>query len=227
VDLHVHSRPEPADITLSNGLLADLGSGRRRLKGGQRLFGDGDPFTSLYGVSSGFFKTAVLDAGGHAQVIGFFIPGDLIGLEGVGQTRHGATAIALEDSEAVVLPYALIEARSREDRAFQRLIHVALARDIGNKQSLMLLLGSMRAEERLAFFLLELSSRYQHRGYSPGELRLPMTREDIGSYLGMTLETVSRLFTRFQKCRIIDVRQRRLKLLDFAGLRRLAGASAG
>jgi CRP/FNR family transcriptional regulator, anaerobic regulatory protein len=206
-------------------VLGQLASGSRRLRGGERLFNDGDAFGSVYRVTCGFFKTVVLEAGGRGQVTGFFIPDDLVGLEGVDESRHRGAAIALEYSEAAVLPYALIETRSREDQALQHLIHVAFSRDIARKQGVMLLLGSMRAEERLAFFLLDLSARYARRGYSPDDLRLPMTREDIGSYLGLTVETVSRLFTRFHRQRIVQIRQRQLKLLDVDCLRRMAGAA--
>jgi CRP/FNR family transcriptional regulator, anaerobic regulatory protein len=220
--------PQPNPPRMSHqrkDVLGQLASGWRRLRGGERLFNDGDAFGAVYHVTSGFFKTVALEAGGRGQVTGFFIPGDLVGLEGVDEARHRGTAIALEYSEAAVLPYALIETRSRQDQALQHLIHVAFSRDIARKQNVMLLLGSMRAEERLAFFLLDLSARYARRGYSPDDLRLPMTREDIGSYLGLTVETVSRLFTRFHRQRILQIRQRQLKLLDVACLRRMAGAA--
>ncbi|HVL34502.1 MAG TPA: helix-turn-helix domain-containing protein [Burkholderiales bacterium] len=201
--------------------LTELATARRRVANGARLFNDGDPSRALYGVTSGFFKTVVLEPGGGEQVTGFSIPGDLLGLEGLGSPRHRVSAVALERGEVLVIPLASIEARVRADARLQRLIHAALARDIAIKQHLLLALGAMRAEERLAAFLLDLSARYRRRGYPASELRLPMTRADIGHHLGMTLETVSRLLTRFERLGAIALGRRRLTLLDGPALVRL------
>jgi CRP/FNR family transcriptional regulator len=123
-----------------------------------------------------------------------------------------------------VLPYALIEEMSREIPALQRHLHAILAREIVRDHGVMMLLGSMRAEERLATFLLNLSRRFLRRGYSASDFHLRMTREELGSYLGLKLETVSRLFSRFQEEGLIDVQQKHVRIVDIAGLERILGA---
>src|SRR5512134_2821475 len=195
---------------------------RRRVKRGDSLFTAGSDFGAVYSVRSGFFKTSVLDNDGREQVTGFFMGGELLGLDGIAGRYHG-TATALEDSEVCVLPYALIEQLAREIPALQRQLHAVLAREIARDHGVMLLLGSMRAEERLATFLLNLSRRFVRRGYSASDFHLRMTREELGSYLGLKLETVSRLFSQFQSERLIDVQQKHVRILDVPGLERVLG----
>jgi CRP/FNR family transcriptional regulator len=191
---------------------------RRRVKRGDALFNAGDEFKAVYAVRSGFFKTSVVDGEGREQVTGFFMGGELVGLEGIGTGRYNGAATALEDSEVCVMPFALIEEISREVPALQRHLHSVLAREIVRDQGVMMLLGSMRAEERLATFLLNLSKRFVRRGYSASDFHLRMTREEIGSYLGLKLETVSRLFSQFQADGLIDVQQKHVRILDIPGL---------
>lgn len=191
---------------------------RRRLKRGEPLFQAGAEFNAVYAIRSGFFKTSVVDNEGREQVTGFHMGGELIGLDGLGSGAYNATATALEDSEVCVLPYALIEQMAREIPALQRHLHSVLAREIVRDHGVMLLLGSMRAEERLATFLLNLSRRFVRRGYSASEFHLRMTREELGSYLGLKLETVSRLFSAFQKEGYIAVDQKHVRIVDIAGL---------
>jgi CRP/FNR family transcriptional regulator len=193
---------------------------RRRLKRGESLFKAGDGFSAVYAIRSGFFKTSLLDHDGREQVTGFFMGGELLGLDGIGGAHNG-TASALEDSEVCVLPYALIEDLSREIPALQRQLHAVLAREIARDHGVMMLLGSMRAEERLATFLLNLSRRFLRRGYSSTEFHLRMTRDEIGSYLGLKLETVSRLFSAFQKDGLIDVQQKHVRIREIEGLERV------
>jgi len=204
--------------------LEALARGRRRVRGGAALFNAGDRFHSLYAVHGGFFKTSMIDDEGRRQVTGFFMSGDLLGLEGIAAALYDVTAVALEDSEVFVVPYPLIEQLSRDKAASQRELHIALSREIAREHRLMLLLGSMRAEERLAAFLLNLSARFGWLGYSSAEFHLRMTRADIGSYLGLTLETVSRLFSSLQERGILAVRQRHVRVLDLARLQALAGS---
>ena len=199
---------------------------RRRVKRGEALFQAGTEFSAIYAVRSGFFKTSVVDGEGREQVTGFFMGGELMGLEGLGTGTYNATAVALEDSEACVLPYALIEEMSRELPVLQRHLHTVLAREIVRDHGVMMLLGSMRAEERLATFLLNLSKRFVRRGYSASDFHLRMTREELGSYLGLKLETVSRLFSRFQEEGLIDVEQKHVRIVDTAGLERIHGGRA-
>jgi CRP/FNR family transcriptional regulator len=197
---------------------------RRRVKRGETLFNAGDAFASIYAIRSGFFKTSVLDGEGREQVTGFCMGGELLGLDGLGAGHYNGTAIALEDSEACVLPFALVEELSHEIRPLQRQLHAVLSREIVRDHGVMMLLGSMRAEERLATFLLNLSKRFLRRGYSSSDFHLRMTREEIGSYLGLKLETVSRLFSAFQKDGLIDVQQKHVHIRDIAGLERLLAA---
>lgn len=196
-------------------------SARKRVKRGTPLFSAGDPFTSLYAVRSGFFKTCVTTADGRDQVTGFQMAGEIIGLDGIVADRHSCDAIALEDAEVCVMPYDHIEQLSREFTALQHHVHKIMSREIVRDHGVMLLLGSMRAEERLAAFLLNLVQRLHARGFSQSELVLRMTREEIGSYLGMKLETVSRTFSKFVEDGVIEVKQRYVKILDTDALRRI------
>ena len=198
---------------------------RRRLKRGDSLFKAGDPFSALYAIRSGFLKTTVLNADGREQVTGFQMGGELLGLDGIGSGRYNGNAVALEDSEVCVLPFALIEDLGRDIPAIQHNLHSVLSREIVRDHGVMMLLGSMSAEERLAAFLINLSRRFTARGYSPSDFYLRMTREEIGSYLGLKLETVSRLFSRFQADNMIEVQQKHVRILDIPALEALRKAS--
>jgi CRP/FNR family transcriptional regulator len=198
---------------------------RRPVKRGDYLFRAGDPFASLYAARTGFFKTKVLLEDGREQVTGFHMAGELMGMDGIGTERHTCDAVALEDSEVCVIPFDRLEGLSREMEALQHHFHKVMSREIVREHGVMMLLGSMRAEERLAAFLLNLSQRLSTRGYSPNEFNLRMTREEIGSYLGLKLETVSRVFSRFQEEGRIAVQQKNIRILDAAGLRELVGRS--
>jgi CRP/FNR family transcriptional regulator len=144
--------------------------------------------------------------------------GELLGMDGIGAGRYNGAATALEDSEVCVLPYALIEQMATEIPALRHQLHAIMAREIVRDHGVMMLLGSMRAEERLATFLLNLSKRFTARGFSPSEFHLRMTREELGSYLGLKLETVSRLFSRFHDDGLIEVQQKHVRILDIGGL---------
>jgi CRP/FNR family transcriptional regulator len=196
---------------------------RRRLKRGEALYQAGGAFSAAYAIRTGSFKTSLVDGEGREQVTGFFMGGELLGIDGLGTGIYNGTAIALEDSEVCVLPYALIEELSREIPALQRQLHTVLAREIVRDQGMMMLLGSMRAEQRLATFLINLSRRFVRRGYSSSDFNLRMTRDEIGSYLGLKLETVSRLFSQFHKERLIEVEQKHVRILDIRGLERVLG----
>jgi CRP/FNR family transcriptional regulator, anaerobic regulatory protein len=199
---------------------------RVKLKKGESLYRAGETFTALYAVRLGSLKTTVLAEDGREQVAGYHMLGDIIGLDGIGTDHHGCQAVALEDTEVCIMPFDRLEDLARKVPALQHNLHQFLAREITRDHSVMLLLGSMRAEERLAVFLLNLSDRYRRRGYSSTEFVLRMTREEIGSYLGLKLETVSRLFSRFQEEGLIQVQGRAVKILDIAVLRQLVGQRA-
>jgi len=200
----------PSEIEQLDNLIAT----RRRVRRGGTLFSAGDAFASLFAVRSGFFKTTITTADGRDQVTGFQMAGEILGLDGIVSDKHSCSAVALEDAEVCVVPFDKLEQLSREFSALQHHVHRIMSREIVRDQGVMLLLGSMRAEERLAAFLLNLVQRLHARGFSRSELVLRMTREEIGSYLGMKLETVSRTFSRFQEDGIIEVRQRYVRILD-------------
>lgn len=198
---------------------------RKQVRRGESLFRAGEPFRAIHAVRVGFFKSCVSTADGRDQVTGFHMAGELLGLDGIGTELHTCDAVALEDSEVCVIPFSQLELMSREFAGLQRQFHKIMSREIVRDHGVMLLLGSMRAEERLAAFLLNLTQRLQARGFSPSSLVLRMTREEIGSYLGLKLETVSRAFSKFQSDGILDVRQRQIRVLDEAALRTLVNSS--
>jgi CRP/FNR family transcriptional regulator len=203
------TEPERESTTL-DGVV----SARKRVKRGDTLFRAGDPFTALYTIRAGFFKSRISLESGRDQVVGFQMSGELLGMDGIGTNVHTADAIALEDGEVGIIPYARIEGAE-----FHGSLRRAMGRELMREQGVMMLLGSMLAEERLAAFLLNLSQRLLSRGYSSREFHLRMSREEIGSYLGLSLETVSRLFSRFQAERLIDVRNKHVTIRDLDALR--------
>ena len=194
---------------------------RKVIKRGSTLFHTGEKFTSLYAIRTGFFKTCVNTEDGRDHVIGFQMAGEVIGLDGIVNDHHTCNAIALEDAEVCVMPFDRIEEISREINAMQHHVHKIMSREIVREHGVMLLLGSMRAEERLAAFLLNLVQRLQARGFSKSEFILRMTREEIGSYLGMKLETVSRAFSKFSDDGVIEVNQRHIQIRDAQALQRI------
>lgn len=198
---------------------------RRSVARGDHLFRNGERFEALYAVRTGFFKTCVGSEDGRDQVTGFQMAGELLGLDGISSDHHHCDAVALEDSSVCVIPYAQLEGLSREFTVLQHQFHKIMSREIVRDHGVMLLLGNMRAEERLAAFLLNLTQRLQARGFSASSLVLRMTREEIGSYLGLKLETVSRTFSRFQDEGLMEVKQRQLRILDQAGLQALVNNS--
>jgi CRP/FNR family transcriptional regulator len=205
--------------------LDTLVASRRAVRRGELLFRCGEPFEAVYAVRTGFFKTRVSSEDGRDQVTGFQMAGELLGLDGISTDRHSCDAVALEDSQVCVIPYGHLEQLSREFTDLQRQFHKIMSREIVRDHGVMLLLGSMRAEERLAAFLLNLTQRLQARGFSPSSLVLRMTRQEIGTYLGLKLETVSRCFSRFQEDGVLGVRHRQIRILDQAALQKLVNGA--
>ena len=201
--------------------LDDLVSTRRRIKRGDHLYRAGEEFDAIYAIRSGFFKTDVLLEDGRDQVTGFQMAGELLGLDGISTEHHTCNAIALEDSEICAIPFSRLEVLSREIHSLQHQFHKVMSREIVRDHGVMMLLGTMRAEERLAAFLLNLSQRFTARGFSHAEFYLRMTREEIGSYLGLKLETVSRAFSKFQEEGHIAVQQKHIRILNVNGLKAL------
>ncbi|WBY02476.1 fumarate/nitrate reduction transcriptional regulator Fnr [Ramlibacter tataouinensis] len=215
------------DICLPCGLAGDeverldgLQFARRKVKAGQALYRQGDGFHYIYAVRSGTFKSSLMLPDGREQVTGFHMAGELMGLDGLAQGQHASSATALEDAEICSIPYAQLAELSTASMNLQMVVSRLMSREIVREHNLMVLLGSMNAEERLAAFLLNISQRMKARGYSPHEFHLRMTRAEIGSYLGMKLETVSRTFSAFQQQGLLEVDKRHIRILDIAGLTR-------
>ena len=204
----------------------EIVASRRTIKRRTMLFSNGEKFSSLYAIRTGFFKTCIASEDGKDQVTGFQMAGEIIGLDGIVNDRHTCDAVALEDAEVCVMPFDRIEELSREVPSLQRHVHKIMSREIVREHGVMLLLGSMRAEERLATFLLNLVARLHARGFSQSELILRMTREEIGSYLGLKLETVSRTFSKFAEDGIVAVRQRHVRILNTEALRQIVNPKA-
>ena len=200
---------------------------RRKVKRKTALFRTGEKFHALYAIRTGVFKTCVTAEDGRDQVTGFQMAGEIVGLDGIVNDQHTCDAVALEDSEVCVLPFDRIGELSREVGALQHHLHRVMSREIVREHGVMLLLGTMRAEERLAAFLLNLVQRLQARGFSRSELVLRMTRQEIGSYLGLKLETVSRTFSRFAEEGILEVHQRLVRISDVERLRRVLAQQPG
>ncbi|WP_394755724.1 fumarate/nitrate reduction transcriptional regulator Fnr [Rhodoferax sp.] len=211
------------ELDLIDGMVA----ARRTIKRGSLLFRNGEKFTSLYAIRTGFFKTCVASEDGRDQVTGFQMAGEVVGLDGIVNDYHTCDAVALEDAEVCVMPFDRIEELSRKVNALQRHVHKIMSREIVREHGVMLLLGSMRAEERLATFLLNLVQRLHARGFSQSELVLRMTREEIGSFLGLKLETVSRTFSRFSEDGIVEVKQRHVRILNTEALKDIVNPKSG
>jgi CRP/FNR family transcriptional regulator len=207
----------PGDVSK----LEDVISVTRTVRRGEALFRTGDAFDSLFAIRSGSIKTVVTHEGGREQVTGLFLGGDALGLDGIDEGRHVCSAIALEDSSICVVPYGQFERMCRETGTLQRRLHQMMSRAIIQETAQVVRLGTLRADERVARLLLDMSARFARRGYAAAEFTLRMTRDDMGSYLGITLETVSRTLSRFQKLGLIDLRGKFIRIRDFEGLRAL------
>lgn len=196
---------------------------RIRLQKGHALFQLGDKVEAVYALRSGCIKTQLEDATGQVQITGFLLPGEIVGMDGFLNNRHVSQAIALEDSEVCVMHLEDFDRLSLELPMLQTQLRRLMSKEINRAHSIMMTLGALRSEQRLAAFLLSLSDRFTALGYSPYEFILRMSREEIGNFLGLTLETVSRLFSRFAREGLLKVQQREVKLLNLPALHALAG----
>ena len=198
---------------------------RRRVAAGERLYRMDAPFRSLYAIRFGHFKTYQVNAGGGQQITGFQMAGELLGMDAIGSERHPCDAVALEDSEVCEIPFDALQDLFAQVPNLLRHFHRIMSGEITREQNVMLLLGNMRAEQRFAVFLTNLASRYAARGYSSTAFQLRMSREDIGNYLGLTIESVSRLLARFKKLGLLHVEKRGVTMLEPARLTALAAGT--
>jgi CRP/FNR family transcriptional regulator len=205
------------------GAFEDLAQVKRRLHTGQHLYRTGESAESLYAVRSGFMKSSVVTTDGREQVTRFHMMGELIGLSAMGGEGHTTDAVALEDSEVCEIPFAALQRLTLRVPALQHRLYCLMSQEIEAERHALVLLGTMRAEERVASFLLDLGQRYRTLGFSASRFVLRMSRADIGSYLGLRLETVSRLLSRFQVEGLLRVDGKSVQILDVEGLRALMG----
>ena len=172
-------------------------------------------------ICSGFLKTSITDGDGREQVAGFSMTGELVGMDAIGTGKHMCDTVALEDGSLCGMRYADFEELGRAIPALQHHFHRVMGAEIARDHGIMLLLGAMRVEERIAVFLLNLSRRFSARGYSGTHFRLPMTRQEIASHLGLTLETVSRAFSHFNNIQLTAINGKDVEIRSLARLQQL------
>ncbi len=195
----------------------------RTVERGETLFDIGSRFRSLYAVRSGSIKVHTLDVEGEEQVLGFYLPGEVLGLEAIDRGWHDSIAVALETSGICEIGFDVLERLGGEQPAVQQRMNRIYAHEIARDHAMLRLLARKSAEQRLAMFLVNFSERLAARGFSADEFNLSMSRNDIGNYLGLALETVSRLLARFQQQGLIQVNRRYVRLLGQDALRALSG----
>lgn len=198
----------------------------RPIQKGDRVYHAGDKFRAVYAVRSGAIKTISNTQDGQEQITGFYLPGEIIGMDGLATNSHSNTAIALETAAVCEIPFARLEELSAQIPSLQRRFFQLMSKEITNDQQLITLLSKNNADQRIASLLLSISARNHSRGLSAEEFYLPMSRSDIGNYLGLTIETVSRVVGRLHKTHIIHLDKKHVKIMDMAALRNLAFSSS-
>lgn len=197
----------------------ELRFSRKRVRTGQWVYGAGEKFDAVYLVYAGFLKTVLVDEAGNEQILGFSLKGDVLGIDGLHSGRYASQAVALTDCVLIVVPFLELSALGHGGDELKNWLFHLISRELVREHAVIGLLGTLSAEARVARFLVGLSQRFMELGYSPAEFNLPMTRQEIGSYLGLTLETVSRSLSALCECGFINVHQRAIKLLDIEALR--------
>jgi CRP/FNR family transcriptional regulator len=208
-------------------LITDVPIAHHRLQQGEYLFRAGGNFHTLYVLNAGFAKTCHVSEDGREQTTGFHLRGDILGLDAIGTGTYGCDAIALDLCDVLAIPYEVMISSGQRNPDLVRELHRAFSAEIRADRDLMLSMGSLAAEGRVAAFLLAMSRRFGSRGFSATQLQLRLTRQEIGSLLGLKLETVSRAFSRFAKLGLITVHLREIELLDCDGLRAVIAQPAG
>ena len=209
------------DVSLLDSFVQE----RVRVPKGVSLFELGDAAQAIYGLRSGALKTQLEDSGGHVQITGFVFPGEIIGMDGMADNTHLSHAIALEDSEVCVVRIDDFDSLSPQFPLLQQQFRRLMSKEINRAHQMVMTLGTLRSEQRVATFLLNISERLATLGYSSRDFILRMSREEIGNFLGLTLETVSRLLSRFARENLIRIKQRDVTILDMDALRQLSGKS--
>lgn len=208
-------------IGLNESELTDLDKIIKRKKPLQRyqpLYCTGDSLSSFYAVRSGSLKSVITDSQGEEQIVNFYFPGDLFGFDGMDNEIHKNTVSALETAMVCELPMNILDNLTLDFPNLKRQVMKSMSTELSNENSLVMLLNKRSAEERVAQFLLNLSARFSERGYSPNAFHLTMTRGEIGNYLGLTIETVSRVMGKLQKSGVISVDGRLVEIPDLSKL---------
>lgn len=187
---------------------------KRPIRKNEKIFSDGEELNSLFAIRSGTFKTFTIDANGEEQITGFHLAGDLLGFDAISNAEHQSFAQALETAMVCEIPYDTMDQLSDTMPALKKQVLRLMSNEIRNDQDMLSLLNRKNAEQRLATFIATLSARYKERGLSSKEFRLTMTRGDIGNYIGLTVETISRLLNRFHKEGLIEVNGKLITILD-------------
>lgn len=240
-EIQLHERPgtqatrlgnNPSPLSLSAGLsvleverLGALIIDRIKVKEGSALYRTGDPLRSLYAVRVGSFKTRMVSIDGQERIVGFQMAGDMLGLDAISTQHYACDALALEDSEVCSIHFSRLEKLTQGMPALQHNLSKLLSREIVRNHQMLMLMGNMNADERLATFLLNLSQRLSMLGNSPRAFVLKMRRDDIGSYLGLRLETICRCIARLQVQALVEICGRDVKIVDMHGLKCLAACT--
>jgi len=216
------------ELCLPRGLASDdldkldrIATRTKPLHKGDSLFRAGEVFRNLYAVRTGCIKLSTSSEQGDEQILGFYLPGEIVGLDGIENHRHNCTAIALETSSLCAFSYTSLSDVCQQIPALNEQMFRLMGRELSQDNQLLLTVTKKHADARIATFLLSISSRFQRLGYSPSEFTLTMSRSEMGNYLGLTFETVSRSLHRFQKLRMINIRHKHIQILDHAALKQV------
>jgi CRP/FNR family transcriptional regulator, anaerobic regulatory protein len=199
---------------------------RKPKQRGDTLYRNGDSFRSVYAVRTGSIKTYVMTVDGAMMITGFYLAGDIFGLDAIHSKVHCNTAVTLETTSICEIPFSQLEHLGHEIPALQHQTFRMMSKEIGHEQKLMLLLNKKTSEQRLATFLLRVAARNRRRGCAALEFNLSMSRGDIANYLGLAPETVSRIITRFSQQKIIIVNRKLVQIRDEALLQNIANELA-
>lgn len=218
-----------ADICIPHGLSNDeldhldsITKEKRRMERNDALFHAGDSLSKLYAVKTGSFKTTIVDNEGSEQITGFYLPGEILGLDGMGGRDTRTTAVALESSSICEIAMHDFDRLAESNKGLRMSLMNLMGEEISRDQEMMLTLGQMDAEAKLANFLMGLAHRYKARGFSATEFNLSMSRHDIANFLGLAVETLSRLFKKFQENNLLAVNKRNIQITDWHGLCKVA-----
>ena len=198
------------------------------LQTGEYLFRAGQEFENIYALRSGSVKLNLMDEQGNDQILGFYFPGEILGLDAIHNKRHQCSAVALETSSYCAFPFSDLSEICQSVPELQNQLFRLMSKELSHENELLLTIGTKNAEERLATFLITLSSRFHRLGYSSREIKLSMSRQEIANYLGLTIETVSRIMSRFQREELIGVNRKQVHIRNMDMLRHISsGCNAG